>query len=199
VSVHGGYGLTAVRDRSVVGVEARRAVGNSIHSGYGLVGARLDGSGDQFDAEAHIGAMRPVRLTENVTFVPSATLELARVSKLDGSWYAGAFGPGLGAEVLGWYRTEHRTYEAAPPFGCMGGAAGFDCPTSCRAEAVTRDGIGLRVAAEYDMRLNSAYPQHNDWVLWFTVGMTRAVSNREKECCYYERDPSLRRECAIVP
>jgi hypothetical protein len=182
----------------VVGLEVRRAVGSSIHSGYGLIGARLDGSGDQFDAEAHVGGMRPVRLAEKLTFVPSVTLELARISNLAGSWYGGAFGPGVGAELIGWLRTERRTYETGAPFGCMGGAVGFDCPSGCQVEDVVRDGIGFRVAAEYDMRLNSTHPRLNDWILWFTVGTTRAVSSREKECCYFERTPPLRRDCTLV-
>jgi hypothetical protein len=183
----------------VAGIEVRHAVGDSIHSGYGLVGARLDGSSDQFDAEAHVGVMRPVRLSEKVTFAPSITFELARVSNLAGNWYGGALGPGAGAELLWWLRTDRRTYERGTQFGCMGGAAGIDCPSGCQAEDVTRDGIGFRVAAEYDMRLDKSYPRMNDWVLWFTVGTTRATSTREKECCYYERKRPLRRDCTLVP
>jgi hypothetical protein len=183
----------------VAGVEVRRAVGTSLHSAYALVGARVDGGEHQFDAEAHVGVMRPIRLSEKVTFAPSLTLELARVSKLAGSWYGGALGPGVGAEFLWWLRTERRTYQAGAPFGCMGGAVGFDCPSGCQVQDVIRDGLGIRVAAEYDMRLNSSYPRMNDGILWFTVGMTRAVSSHEKECCYFERTPPLRRDCTQVP
>jgi hypothetical protein len=198
-SLHGGYGLTPTGDRPVAGIEVRRAVGTSIHSGYGMVGARLDAGRHQFDAEAHVGVMRPVRLSEKVTFAPSVTLEVARIGSLAGSWYGGAFGPGVGAEFLWWLRTERRTYEAGTPLGCMGGAVGFDCPSGCQVQDVIRDGIGIRVAAEYDIRLDSSYPRMNDWVLWLTVGMTRAVSRREKECCYFERTPPLRRDCTLAP
>jgi hypothetical protein len=198
-SLHGGYGLAPMTDRSVAGVEVRRAVGSSLHSGYGLFGMRLDGSEYQFDAEAHVGVMRPVRLADTLTFVPSATLELARVSKIEGSWYGGAFGPGLGAELLWWLRTARDTYEIGPLFGCMGGAVGYDCPSRCQIQDVTRSGIGFRVGADYDMRLDSSFPRMNDGVLWFTVGMTSAVSEREDECCYFahERPPTV--DCARAP
>src|SRR5262245_54522537 len=89
-SVHAGYGLAPSTHRSVGGVEVRRAKGGSIHSGYGLVGARLDGSTDQFDAEVHVGAMRPLRLSEKVTLAPSVTVELARVTNIGGRWLGGA-------------------------------------------------------------------------------------------------------------
>ena len=60
-SIHAGYGLAPVASRSAAGVEVTRAIGSAIHSGYGLVGARLDGGPSQFNASAHVGAMRPMR------------------------------------------------------------------------------------------------------------------------------------------
>ena len=49
------------------------------------------------------------------------------------------------------------------------------------------------------MRLDSTYPRMNDWVLWLTVGVTRSVSEREKECCYFDRTAPVRPGCTIVP
>lgn len=188
-AVHGGYGVTPGDDRSVGGLEVRQALGGGdLHSGYGLVGARLDGSDDQLDAELHLGAMRPLRLSDELTWVPSATFELLRVSRVDSSWYGGALGPGLGSEFLFWFDIERRPFRDGGPFGCMGGAMGVDCPW-CVGDDVTRRGLGVRVSAEYDLRFTSDYPRQNDWVVWFTVGFTRAVSPRENECCYYEHQP----------
>jgi len=198
-SLHGAYGLAPESRRSVAGVEVRRAVGSSLHSGYGLVGARIDGSAQQFDAELHAGVMRPLRLSEKFTLAPSATLELARISHLGQRWYGGALGPALGAELLWWAHTQRRTYEAGAPFGCMGGAPGVDCPRRCQVEDVIRHGLGFRVAAEYDLRFSRNYPAMNDWVVWFSVGVTRAASERERECCYFDHEPPLRRDCTLIP
>jgi hypothetical protein len=198
-SVHGGYGLAPKTDRSAAGLEVRRALGSSLHSGYGLVGMRLDGGEHQVDAEVHGGVMRPVRLADTLTFVPTATLELARVSRIDESWYGGAFGPGIGAELLWWLRADYQSYEVGPPFGCMGGAVGYDCPSRCQVEDVTRTGIGLRVAGEYDMRWSSSFPRMNDGVLWLTLGMTTAVSEREHECCYFAHERPRQGECTLGP
>jgi hypothetical protein len=194
-SVHGGYGYTPEANRSVAGLEVRRAVGGAIDSAYGLAGARLDGSEDQFDADLHLGIMRPLRLSEEFMFVPSATFEALRLSRVDARWYGGAFGPGLGSELLWWLSTTRREYDADTLFGCMGGVEGHDCPRACRVEDVTRHGIGLRVAAEYDMRLGENFPDLNDWIVWLTVGVTRARSPRENECCYYDRHAPLRSDC----
>jgi hypothetical protein len=185
-SVHGGYGHTPEANLSVAGLELRHAVGAAIDSGYGLVGARLDGSDDQFDADLHLGVMRPLRLSEEFMLVPSATVEALRLSRVDARWYGGAFGPGFGSELLWWLSVTPREYESDTLFGCMGGAEGHDCPRTCRVEDVTRHGIGLRVAAEYDMRLGRNYPDQNDWIVWLTVGVTRARSPRENEGCYYD-------------
>jgi hypothetical protein len=76
-----------------------------------LVGARLDGNANQFDAEAHAGVMRPMRLSENLAFAPSVTLDLARISNLAGRWYGGALGPGGGAELLWWMQEQRHAYE----------------------------------------------------------------------------------------
>jgi hypothetical protein len=198
-SLHGGYALATETGRSVAGVEVRRAIGSSLHSGCGLVGVRLDGSEHQLDAEAHVGAMRPVRLADNLTFVPSATVELARVSKIEESWYGGALGPGIGAELLGWLQADYQSYEVGPLFGCMGGAVGYDCPSRCQVQDVTRTGIGFRVGAEYDMRLDSSFPRTNDWVLWFTLGMTSAVTEREHECCTFAHERPPTGDCTRGP
>jgi hypothetical protein len=192
--VHGGYGVTPGDDRGVGGLEVRQALGGAIHSGYGLVGARFDGSDDQLDAELHFGAMRPLRLSEGLTWVPSATFELVRVSYVDSSWYGGAFGPGLGSELVFWFDTERRRFQDGGHFGCMGGALGHDCPW-CVGQDVTRRGLGFRVAAEYDLRFTSDYPRQNDWIVWLTVGFTRAISNRENECCYFEHQPRFPPPC----
>ena len=157
-SVHGGYALAPKSDRSVTGLDVRRAVGSSLHSEYGLIGARVDGSAQQFDAEVHAGVMRPLRLAEKFTLAPSVTLELARVSKLRGRWYGGAFGPGVGAELLWWLAVERRTYEGGNLFGCMGGAQGVDCPRGCEVEDVLRHGLGFRVeGARFHLKPAHAY------------------------------------------
>jgi hypothetical protein len=197
-SIHAGYGLAPSTDRSVAGLEVRRAIGSSIHSSYGLVGARVDGKSSQFDAEAHVGAMRPLPLSESVTLAPSVTVELARLSNIDGRWLGGALGPGLGTELIWWFATDRHDYESGSLLGCMGGVEGVDCPTRCHVQDVTRHGIGIRVAAEYDMRLDSSYPRMNDWLLWLTVGVTRVVSDRETECCSNHLAP-LPRPCTLVP
>jgi len=196
-SLHGGYGFTPRSDRSVAALEVRRARGGKLHSGYWLAGARVDGSDTQFDAEAHVGVMRPLRLSAPLTFVPSATLELARVSNIDGDWSGGALGPGLGAELVWWLGTDRRVHEGGAL--CMGGAEGFDCPRGCIAEDVTRHGLGFRAAAEYDIRLTPSYPRMNDWVVWFTVSATLAESERERECCYFDRTWPRRGDCTLAP
>jgi hypothetical protein len=76
---------------------------------------------------------------------------------------------------------------------------GMDCPSRCQVQDVIRSGVGARIAAEYDMRLDSSYPRMNDWVVWLTLGVTRAVSEREKECCYFDRAAPLGRPCSRAP
>jgi hypothetical protein len=184
-SLHAGHGLSSNSGRSVSGLELRRALGGSIHSGYGVIGARVDSNSDQSDFEVHAGLMKPMRLSERITFVPSASLELARASKIDGEWYGGAFGPALAGEFLVWASVTRQSSRAGPSLGCMGGAPGVDCPSYCRAENVVRDGFGLRASFEHDLRFGSNYPDQNDWMLWLTLGFTRASSQRERECCFY--------------
>ena len=142
--------------------------------------------------------MRPLRLSSPFSIVPSATLELARVSNVNGDWSGGALGPGLGTEIVWWLDIDRRTYERGTLFGCMGGAEGFDCPRGCQVEDVTRRGLGFRVAAEYDMRLTPSYPRMNDWVVWFTVGTTLAESAHERECCYFDRRLPTREDCTLI-
>jgi hypothetical protein len=197
-SVHGGYGFAPRSDRSVAGVEVRRAAGGDLHSGYLLAGARVDASDTQLDGEAHAGVMRPLRLSEPLTLVPSATVELARITNVRGNWYGGTLGPGLGAELVWWLQTERRVREDGDLFGCMGGAVGVDCPRGCTVEDVLRHGLGFRIAAEYDMRMTSDYPRMNDWVVWFTVGATRAASARERACCYFDHRAPLREDCTLA-
>lgn len=198
-SIHGGYGYTPRSDRSVAGLEVRRALGGELHSGYLLAGARVDGSDMQFDAEAHAGVMRPLRLSEPLTLVPSATVELARITNVRDNWYGGTLGPGLGAELVWWLHTERHVHQGGNLFGCMGGAVGVDCPRGCIVEDVTRHGLGFRVSAEYDLRMTSNYPRMNDWVVWFTVGAIRAASARERECCYFDHEAPLREDCTLAP
>ncbi len=198
-SLHGGIGVTQSRNRSLAGLEVRRGLGGPIHSTYGLAGARLDGNGEQFDAELHAGIMRPLRLSGRVSLVPSGTLELGRAGHVDGKWQGGAFGPGLGAELLWWALTRRFTHQSWEPLGCMGGAIGVDCPSGCTVQDVTRQGIGVRVAAEYDLRFGHDYPRQNDWTLWLTLGVTHTVSAREKECCYFYDHQPRRRDCELMP
>jgi hypothetical protein len=47
---------------------------------------------------------------------------------------------------------------------------------------VSRQGLGARVAAEYDLYLDSRYPRHNEWVAWFTVGLTQVASTEAATC-----------------
>ena len=101
-------------------------------------------------------------------------------------------------EVIRWLPVLRQTYEAGNLLGCMGGAEGVDCPRGCQVQDVTRTGIGLRAAAEYNIRLGSEYPRASDWVFWFTLGLTRAVSEREEECCYFDDKSPLRRDCPLV-
>lgn len=196
-AIHGGYGLAPRSERSIAGLEVRRATGSKLHSGYLLAGARVDGSDTQFDAEAHAGVMRPLRLAERLTLVPSATVELVRITNVRGTWSGGALGPGLGAELVWWLHTARRVHEGSNLFGCMGGAAGVDCPRGCTVEDVTRHGLGFRIAAEYDLRMTSNYPRLNDWVMWFTIGATRAASARERECCSFDHGTPMRSDCPL--
>ena len=89
----------------------RLALGSSLHSGYGLIGARVDSSSDQSDLEIHAGLMRLLSISERFAFVPSATLELARASKIEGtsSW-------------------RERECCSAAPGGFFGHAPPRDCP-----------------------------------------------------------------------
>lgn len=196
-SVHAGYAMAPDSKRSVAGLEVRRALGSKIHSGYGLVGARLDGSSEQFDGEVHVGLMRPTLLSNQFTFVPSLTVELLRVTRMEKQWFGGALGPGLGGEFVWWYRVERHDYERGDMFGCMGGAVGSDCPRACIGQDATRHGVGFRVASEYDMRLDSGFPSHNDWVIWFMVGVSHAESKSERECCYYDYYGPTRDDCRL--
>lgn len=198
-SVNAGYGLADTPERSLVGLDVRRGLGGALHSGYVIVGARVDGNPHQFDAELHAGIMRPLRLSEKLTLAPAATFELVRVSNLRGSWYGGALGPGFGADLVWWTWTEHHDYTTGPSFGCMGGAIGYDCPRACRVRDVHRSGFSLRANAEYDMRLGSDYPRQNDWVIWITAGYTNAKSRRESECCYYDVGPVKLQDCGGWP
>lgn len=174
----------------------RRALGSKLHSGYGLIGVRVDGSEHQFDFEGHAGAMRPFRLSEAWTLAPSATVEFVRVSRLAGRWDGGALGPGLGTELLWWFAHSSHTYDTGTMFGCMGGAEGIDCPRGCRVEDAVRTGLGLRASAEYDIRFGSTGQRGlGDSILWLTLGITHAKSQREKQCCYFDRQPPLRKDC----
>ena len=181
-SVHAGYGQALTSARSVAGVEVREAAGLGLHSPQVLIGARMDGSKDQFDLEGHLGVMHPLRLSRAWTLSPSATVEFGRVSYVDGRWQGGALGPGLGAEVLWWFTQESRTYRASPFLGCMGGVVGVDCPYVCRLDD-ERSGIGLRLSVERDIRFASAgHPGLGDSILWVTLGLTHARGNSEKTC-----------------
>ncbi len=198
-SMHGGYGVTPRSERSVAGLELRRAAGSKLDSAHVLFGARIDGGNERVDLEAHAGLMRPVHLAAPLTLVPSATLELARVTNDDGNWSGGALGPGLGTELIWWLETEVRPYQAPNLFGCMGGVVGADCPRGCFIEEITRTGVGLRGAAEYDMRLTPSFPAMNDLIVWLTVGVTLANSPREHERCYFDSDAPLPENGVFAP
>jgi hypothetical protein len=181
-SLHAGYGKALTSARSVAGVEVREAAGLGLHSAHVLVGARLDGSDEQFDLEGHLGVMHPLRLSDEWTLSPFATIEFARLSYIAGRWDGGAIGPGLGGELLWWFAQESRTYRASPELGCMGGVVGLDCPYVCRLDD-QRTGVGLRLSAEHDVRFGSAgHPGLGDSILWLTLGVTYARGNTEKMC-----------------
>jgi hypothetical protein len=199
-SVHAGYGKALASDRSLVGVELRRAIGLGFHSGYALAGLRVDSNDRQFDVEGHLGAMAPLRLAEAWTLTPSATIELGRASRIDRRWYGGALGPGLGAELSWWFLRQATPHSSGPMFGCMGGAIGMDCPRVCRFETSYRTGLGLRVAAEYDARFGAPGPHGaGDSIVWVTLGLTHAVTPRENECCSYDNEPLFQNRCAARP
>lgn len=141
--------------------------------------------------------MRPTLLSSRFTFVPSLTVELLRLTRMEGQWFGGAFGPGLGGELVWWYQVARHDFERGGMFGCVGGAVGHDCPRACIGQDVTRYSVGFRVTSEYDMRLDSQYPNRNDWVLWLTVGLSYAKSAGERECCYFDLYPPTRRDCLL--
>jgi hypothetical protein len=132
--------------------------------------------------------MLPVRLSERLALAPSVTVELGRASRIGGSWYGGAGGPGVGLDLLGWVHVKHRSRKVAgAPFGCFGGMIGADCPSYCLVEDGVRHGIGVRVSAEYDIRFGGpGWRKLSERILWVMVGATRAISAREKECCHYQ-------------
>jgi hypothetical protein len=178
-SFHSGYGFAPKGERSLVGAEVRRAVGTRMYGPHALIGARVDEASSQVDAELHAGAMYPIRLVDDLSLLPSASVDLLRLSDRDGHLRGGALGPGAAVELLFWLRTNQRRSESALFFGCFGGMAGVDCPHVERAR-VARVGIGLRAAAEYDVLLDRQNPRSNAAVLWLTFGTTRAVSEWEE-------------------
>ncbi len=62
------------------------------------------------------------------SWVPSATFELARISRMDSSWYGGAFGQGLGSELVWWFDSESRPFHDGGQFELHGGGTGRRLP-----------------------------------------------------------------------
>jgi hypothetical protein len=189
-----GYGWVHRDDRALTALEVERSRGGDIHSAYGTIGARVASGPDQFDGSAHVGVMRPLRLSEKFSLVPSIHVELFRVSYLQGRWYGGAFGPAVAAELVWWWGVERHTRNRRPMFGCFGGVPGVDCPADCVSDDVRRLGFGVRASTEYNVRFAADYPHPNDWVSFLTIGFSQATTPRENECCYYARRPGWREQ-----
>jgi len=190
-SVRAGYALPLSSDRPVVGVEASHGIGASINTPAEYASILVDGSEDTQDAAARVGVMAPLTLSGDFTLAPFAQAELLRLSHIDGNWYGGAFGPGAGAEIVWWSRTHAVTSDQGPKFGCFGGATGVDCPR-CRVTDVTRYGVSARASVEYDVRYGSG---PDDSILWIMLGFTRAESEGERSCCYYDYHSPTRADC----
>jgi hypothetical protein len=200
-SVHGGYGVPTAGGRGAGGIEIRRTASLGLHEPGVLAGLRGEASERRQEGALQVGGVWPVRLAETVSLVPFATVELARATRIDGSWYGGAGGPGAGTELVWWWRVQRRhKNEPGAPFGCFGGYPGYDCPSVCVVEDVVRDGIGVRVAAEYDVRFGSRDGRHlHGGVVWLTAGVTRASSRREKECCHFTVGHPSGKDCDVLP
>jgi hypothetical protein len=195
-SVHAGYGRASDPELSVAGIEIEhaRTLGDEVP--YVLVGARVDGNDHTQELAAHVGLLARLPLGSTFTLAPLATVELGRVSRIDGGWYGGAGTPGVGVEFVGWLHSARRL-RTWGNLGCMGGVVGFDCPRSCQVDLMVRDGIGLRVAAEYDVRFGSgAGHDLRHGALWISLGYTHAVTeDRATECCHYDYPVQHGRNC----
>jgi len=195
-SVHAGYGHASAPGLSVAGVEVERAgmLGDGVP--YVLAGARADGNDHTQELAGRVGLLVPLALGSTFTLAPSATIELGRISRIDGGWYGGAGTPGVGVELVGWLSSARRL-RTRGNFGCMGGMVGWDCPRSCQVDLIVRDGIGVRVAAEYDVRFGSrAGHDLRHGAVWISLGYTRAVTeDRASECCRYDSPAPFPRKC----
>jgi hypothetical protein len=118
------------------------------------------------------------------------------VSRIDSGWYGGAGTPGVSVELVGWLHSARRLRRWGS-LGCMGGMVGWDCPRSCQVDLVVRDGIGVRAAAEYDVRFGGrAGHDVRHSALWISVGYTHAVTeDRATECCNYDGPFRFGRNC----
>jgi hypothetical protein len=174
-AIHAGHGFVP-DDRSLVGVDARRAIGTEIHSTYVAGGVRVDGNPEQLETELHVGLMHPARVSERVTLAPSAWLDLVRVRKSDQALELGFAGPELGLELLYWAAVEHELQKDRSVFGCR------PVPAPCRIVNVERQGIGVRLSAEYDFTVlpGDREPGWKDATVWLTVGVSHAFTTREE-------------------
>ncbi|MGE0327076.1 MAG: hypothetical protein AB7K71_02860 [Polyangiaceae bacterium] len=182
-TAHGGYAEVLGERKPLYAVETRRVYGGKIDSTSMVGGVRVDGNGEQLDVEMHGGVERPVFLSERWMLIPSFTVDAVRVSRLESQWFVGTHSPALGLEWLYWFEVERRRYTDSGVLGCMGGAAGYDCPRRCEVENVNRRGFGLRFEGSYDLRYSDDFPKYNDWSLWALFGFSEAESTREKDSC----------------
>jgi hypothetical protein len=137
--------------------------------------------------------MRPLPLGRDVTFVPSAAVELLSIADVEGDWHGGALGAHGGAELVWWL---WMTSEVTPVmgFGCMGGVVGIDCPR-CRARRVRLSGVSFGVLADGPSLIAGEHERLADWKFWFMVGASHAVSAQEDECCVYDYGATQPRDC----
>ena len=191
-SVRAGHGFPLGSEPAVSGVELSHGRGTSIDGPTGYASVLLDGNDTSLEAAARAGAMLPVQLSGDLSLAPSLQAEMARASRIDGQWYGGALGPGAGVELLWWFLRDETVSEAPPSLGCFGGGVGVDCPSMCRRTDVTRQGLGVRLATEYDIRFGGA---PDAAVFWVMVSFTHALSEAERSCCTYYRRPGHRDDC----
>lgn len=185
-TVHSGYAEVIGARKPLYAVEMRRAYGGQIDSDAMVGGFRVDGNGEQMDAELHAGWEHPIFLSGRWMLIPVLTVDLVRVSRLESSWFVGTHSPALGLEWLYWFEVERSRYTDSGVLGCLGGAIGFDCPRRCEVEDVNRRGFGLRIEGSYDLRYSEDFPKYNDWSVWALFGFSETESDRERDSCRSE-------------
>jgi hypothetical protein len=195
-SVHGGLAVPS-SGGARTGGELRAAAGPS-GAPHALAGLRGEANAHATEVALQLGATIPIAIGEQLALVPFLMVEAARASRIDGSWYAGAGGPGAGLELVWWLRVK-RSARRLPgaSFGCFGGAIGEDCARSVITEDVVRDGIGLRVSGEHQVRFGGhAGRAASGGVIWIGVGVIHESSEHERECRVYDHAPPQGEGCA---